>query len=330
MIPREAVPWLLGIFGAFIGSFLNVCIHRMPAHRSIVWPGSACPACGAPIRAWQNVPILSWALLRGRCAACAVPISWRYPFVEALTSALFVLCWFRFGAGWDLVRALLFLPAMIVLFYTDLDERILPDLVTLPGTAAGIGLAFLAALVWPFGEAGSWRGGLWAAGSAALVAVGAGGSLWLVGRLWRFVRPGIETAMGEGDVKMMAMIGAFLGARLALMTVFLGSVLGTLIFLATRLVLLTVRGRAAVREPSVTASPIAVAPRLGALGRGLERAGFLVEGRGAGLLDQIPFGSMLAIGAAVSLLWGEGLARSYAAFSLGLGDWLSNLLGGGG
>ena len=260
----------------------------------------------------------------------------------------------------------------------DEHERILPDRVTLPGTAAGIALAFGAAIGWPFAPAGDWWDALWAGGWAAIAALGAGWALWLIGRLWRFVRPGIETAMGEGDVKMMAMVGAFLGARLSVLTIFLGSLLGTLIFVLTRLMVLVIpareaspqakasaegeagasRGTGAVGAPAdldgaggiggPSPGPISerrsdacadlqgsepaggtLAAAFGPLRRGLEAAGFIVEGRGAGLLDQIPFGSMLAIGAAAALLWGETLTRAYTSLSLSLGDWLYRLLGGG-
>ena len=279
-IPREMVPWLLGLAGAFIGSFLNVCIYRIPAQRSIVTPGSACPVCGAPIRPWNNVPVLSWLILRGRCASCRATISPRYPFVEALTAALFVAASFRFDLGWELARALVFLSAMIVLFFTDLDERILPDLVTKPGTAAGLLFAFFAATGSPFAGREGLRASLAALGLSLATAATAAGSLWLIGRLWRLVRPGIESAMGLGDVKMMAMVGAFLGPRLTLLTVFLGSLLGTLSFLVTRLLVLILRPQ-----------PGGPAP-LRALQRGLESAGFLVGGQAAGLLDQIPFGSL--------------------------------------
>src|SRR5262245_51117374 len=136
-------PWVLGIAGTFIGSFLIVCIHRMPSHRSIVWPGSACPACGAPITPLQNIPILSWLALRGRCASCRDPIALRYPVIEALTGRAYGVCWLRFGPTWDLAAALVFVSMLIVLFFTDLDERVLPDLVTIPGTAAGLVFAFL-------------------------------------------------------------------------------------------------------------------------------------------------------------------------------------------
>lgn len=291
-------PWALGAAGAFIGSFLNVCIHRMPAHRSIVWPGSACPACGAAIAPWHNVPILSWLWLRARCASCRAPIALRYPLIEALTAAAFVVAWLRFGPGWDLAAALVFLPMLIVLFFTDLDERILPDLITLPGTAAGLAFAFARAATWPMRSA-AWEPALVSLGIAAATAGAAAGGFWLVGYLWRFVRPGIDSAMGLGDVKMMAMVGAFLGPLPTLLTVFLGSLLGTLVYVVTRLIASLLRSRAASTGP------------LRSLARGLESAGFLVGGEGASLQDQIPFGSFLAMGAAISCLWGDRLIAAY-------------------
>jgi leader peptidase (prepilin peptidase)/N-methyltransferase len=300
--PIFFAPWALAIAGAFIGSFLNVCIHRMPAHRSIVWPGSACPACGAPIAPWHNIPILSWLALRGRCASCRAPIALRYPLIEALTGIAFVVAWLRFGPTWDLAGALVFLPMLIVLFFTDLDERVLPDLVTLPGTAAGLVFAFASAATWPIGV-GGWRPPVLSLGVAAATAAVAAGSFWLVGYLWRFVRPGLESAMGLGDVKMMAMVGAFLGPMPTLLTVFLGSLLGTLVFALTRLL-------AGVLRPE----PAGHGPR-GLLARGLESAGFLVGGEGAGLQDQIPFGSFLAMGAAIAFLWGDRLIAAYLAFT---------------
>jgi len=297
-----AAPWVLGLAGTFIGSFLNVCIHRMPSHRSIVWPGSACPSCGSPIAPWHNVPIVSWIALRGRCASCRAPIAIRYPLIEAMTGAAYVVAWLRFGPTWDLAAALVFLPMLIVLFFTDLDERILPDLVTLPGTAAGLAFAFAGSATWPI-AAGGWGPPLAALGKAAATAAAAAGSFWLVGRLWRFVRPGLESAMGLGDVKMMAMVGAFLGPLPTLLTVFLGSLLGTLVFAATRLIAGALRPEPAGHGP------------LRLLARGLETAGFLVEGEGAGLQDQIPFGSFLAMGAAISCLWGERLVSAYLALT---------------
>jgi hypothetical protein len=191
-----AAPWILGIAGTFIGSFLNVCIHRMPSHRSIVWPGSACPACGAPIKAWQNVPILSWIALRGRCASCRAPIAIRYPLIEALTGATWVIAWLRFGPTWDLAAALVFLSMLIVLFFTDLDERILPDLVTAAGNRGRARLRLrpgrhLAHRRRRMGHRRSRR-----SASRRRRAACAAGSFWLVGRLWKLVRPGLESGHG--------------------------------------------------------------------------------------------------------------------------------------
>ena len=292
---------ILAVVGAYIGSFLNVCIYRMPAHKSVVFPGSACPACGRPIPLWHNIPILSWLILRGKCATCRAPIAPRYLFVEALTAACFAGAALRFGPDpWELTGALILVSALIVLFFTDLDERILPDLVTLPGIAAGLVFSVHRAEPHPFTDRAALGRGAAALAFAAMAAVGAGGALWLIGRLWRFVRPEIESAMGMGDVKMMAMVGAFLGGRLALLTVFLGSLLGTAIFVAARALVLVL--------PKAHAG---AGPARG-LQRGLESAGFLVEGRGAGMMDQIPFGSMLAVGAAVALFWGEAIVTAYA------------------
>jgi leader peptidase (prepilin peptidase) / N-methyltransferase len=303
LLPRVA-PWLLAILGSFIGSFLNVCIHRMPDHKSVVFPGSACPKCGAPIRPWNNIPVVSWFVLRGRCASCRAPISFRYPFIEALTGALFVAAWARFGPTLALAEALVLLPALVVLFFTDLDERILPDLVTLPVAAAGLAFSPFRTGTWlPWSE-GQPHGNL----PPFLVALGtalAGASaFWLLGRSWRLFRPGIDTAIGFGDVKLMAMIGAFLGPVLALLTVFLGSLAGTLLFLFSWVVS-SVLGGGIERVPGP----------LRPLARGLESAGFLHEGRGAGMLDLVPFGSMLAAGAAIALFFGERIVRFYLAVS---------------
>lgn len=303
-IPRELLPWLAGILGAFVGSFLNVCIHRMPEHRSIVVPRSACPACGVAIAPWHNVPLLSWMVLKGRCAACSSPISVRYPLVEGATAVLFALAALRFEPGWALAHALVFIGAMIVLFFTDLDARILPDLVTIPGTAAGLVFAVFRGSPRPWVSAEDAKSATVSLATALAAALGAAGSLWLVGRAWLLLRPGIKAAMGLGDVKMMALVGAFLGARLSLMTVFLGSLLGTTIFLFTRILMgVLSRGRTDGT------------PRLGGIQRMLESAGFLVGGKGAGLLDQIPFGSMLALGGLMSLFYGEKMIAAYLSAS---------------
>lgn len=203
------LPLLLAIAGLAIGSFLNVVIHRLPRGRSLVWPGSACPHCRAPIRWYDNVPVIGWVLLRGRCRDCKAPISVRYPIVELTTMAAFLACYWRFGADPLLVPRLLFAVALIALFAIDLEHQILPNVITLPGILAG--LAF--AVFLPPGLRDSLLG----------VAIG-GGALWLIGEAWSRLRN--MEAMGFGDVKMLAMIGAFLGWKLVIVTFVLSSLVG--------------------------------------------------------------------------------------------------------
>lgn len=208
--------------GAVFGSFLNVCIHRLPIGESVVRPRSRCPGCGTTIRAWQNVPVLSWIALRGRCAACGAPISWRYPFVEALAAASAVGLWWLYGPTAAFALSAVFVLAMIVLFFTDLDHRLLPDAVTLSGFVTGMAVAWFN----PFLGGGGWRRVWLAAAGAALGA----GLLWGIGALYERLR-GIE-AMGMGDVKMMAFVGAWVGPQGVLFTIFAGSVVGAVVGIA--------------------------------------------------------------------------------------------------
>jgi leader peptidase (prepilin peptidase) / N-methyltransferase len=210
------------VFGLVVGSFLNVCIYRLPAGQSVVSPGSRCPNCGAPVRAWQNVPVLSWLILRGRCAACGNPISWRYPAVETLTGLAMLALWRGFGATWAFGIAASFALMMIVLFFTDYDEQLLPDAVTLPGF--GLGLA--AAWFNPFLGDPGWERIVLAVSGAAL----GSGILWGIGALYTRVR-GVE-GMGFGDVKMMALVGAFTGPAGVAVTLFAASVVGAIVGLA--------------------------------------------------------------------------------------------------
>ena len=202
---------LVTIFGVAVGSFLNVCIHRLPLRESLAFPASHCPACHAPVKPYDNIPVLSYLILRGRCRACGAPISLQYPIIELMTGAVFLAAFLLFDSPL-LYQRLLFACAMIVLFVIDLEHRILPDVITLPGIALGLFFSFFM----PPG----WRDSL-------IGLVAGGGSLWLMGEAYFRLRG--EEGMGFGDVKMLAMIGAFLGWQLMLLTLMLGSFLGSAI-----------------------------------------------------------------------------------------------------
>ena len=203
---------ILSVLGLAVGSFLNVCIHRLPRGESLALPPSRCPACEYRLRWFDNIPVVSYALLAGRCRKCRSPISIRYPLIELATMALFVIHGEVFGWSALLVPRLLFACAMIVLFAIDLEHHLLPNVITLPSIAIGL----ISSAVLPPGIVDALIG----------VVVG-GGVLWLIGEAY-FRYSGHE-GMGGGDVKMLAMIGAFLGWKLVLVTLVLSSVAGSLI-----------------------------------------------------------------------------------------------------
>ena len=203
----------LALTGLCIGSFLNVCIHRLPLKQSVVHPRSRCPDCGYALRWYDNLPVLSYAvLLRGRCRSCARPISLQYPVIELVTAVVFVLHWYAFGPTILLPLRLLFGCALIVLFMIDLEHQILPDVITLPGIVTGVALS----LFLPPGPLMSLLG----------VALG-GGLLWAIAEAWLRLRK--VDAMGFGDVKMLAMVGAWLGVKMVVVTFVLSSMMGGLI-----------------------------------------------------------------------------------------------------
>ena len=203
---------IVAFLGLAIGSFLNVVIHRLPRNQSLVSPGSRCPSCGYALGAADNVPVLSYLFLGGRCRKCRTSISIRYPIVELLTGALFVICYFVFGWTALLAVRLLFLSAMIALFAIDLEHYLLPDAITLPGIVVGlIASAFL-----PPGFM-----------SALLGTLLGGGVLWAVGEA--YYRYSGQEGMGGGDVKMLAMIGAFLGWQQVIVTLVFSSIAGSII-----------------------------------------------------------------------------------------------------
>ena len=205
----------LALSGLCIGSFLNVCIHRLPIGTSIVFPPSRCPACAHALAWSDNIPVLSYLALRGRCRYCRVSISARYPIVEALTCVVFLLHWPVFGPTPLLLVRLAFACALIVLFAIDLEHQILPNLITLPG----IGVGLLCSVFFPPGPLMSLAGN----------ALG-GGLLWAIAEGWYRLRK-VE-AMGFGDVKMLAMVGAFLGLKLVVLTFVLSSMIGGVVGVA--------------------------------------------------------------------------------------------------
>jgi leader peptidase (prepilin peptidase)/N-methyltransferase len=201
---------LLAIVGLAVGSFLNVCIHRLPRQQSLNSPPSRCPHCDYQLRWFDNIPLVSYAMLGGRCRKCRTRISIRYPIVELVTMGLFVVHGAVFGWSALLIPRLVFACAMVVLFAIDLEHHLLPNAITLPGVAVGL----IASTVLPPGIIDALVG----------VLLG-GGVLWLIGEAY-FRFSGHE-GMGGGDVKMLAMIGAFLGWKLVLVTLVLSSVVGS-------------------------------------------------------------------------------------------------------
>ena len=281
---------IAGIFffllGTVIGSFLNVCIARIPEDLSIVSPGSRCPKCKTAIKFYDNVPVFAWIWLRGKCRACGEPISVMYPLVELATGLLFVAAFLEYGITQATVKWLFFTCLIIVLTITDLRVRLLPDLVTWPGFAAGLVFSAFVPPSGGFGPALSWR--LLhqrlqpnVAGLVDAILGAAFGSflLWGLAAGYKLVRK--HEGMGLGDVKMMAMVGAFVGLRGTFWTILLGSLLGSVIGLS-----------------------VVVALYLGGWGRRLAERG---NRRGLGTVStlrwtiasqyQLPFGTFLGIGA---------------------------------
>ena len=255
--------WTLAFaVGACIGSFLNVCIYRIPAEESVVHPRSRCPRCGTMIAWYDNLPIVSWALLRARCRGCQTPISARYPLVEALTGGLAILALARFGPEPLTLALFVFTAALVLITFIDIDHRFIPDEVSLPGIAVGLGVSLLP------GGIGIWN--------AALGALLGGGILFLVA--WGYERMTGREGMGYGDVKLLAMIGAFLGWQAIPAVIVIASLTGSV---AGLLAMFDARSRRRVRRIQTHFGPLAV----------------LVSLRRASRRTEIPFGPFLALGA---------------------------------
>jgi len=287
---NSQLPWLLptaaALYGAIIGSFLNVCILRIPAGRSIVRPGSSC-ACGKPIAWYDNIPVLSWFLLRGRARCCGRRFSFRYPAIELLTAGCFLACWLLFPPGKALCGMLL-ISALICATFIDLDHMIIPDVFTIGLAVAGLVLSFAVPSL--HGYSGdifmveSVRSGI---SSIIGMLIGSGLLLWIALFAESILK---KEAMGGGDIKLVGAIGAFMGWQGTLTTIFGGAIVGTLWFLIA-LVIQTLFGR---KAPKVIRSETP-------------------EGKvtDLGLGAQIPFGPMLAIAAVFHFLWLHRFVEPY-------------------
>jgi len=283
------------LFGIVVGSFLNVCISRIPEGLSIVAPGSRCPRCLTPIKPYDNVPIFGWLWLGGKCRSCKLPISPMYPLIELTTGLLFVACFLRFGLTAETGKWIVFSCLLVVLAITDVLVRILPDLVNWPGFAAGMIFAFFI----PVNDGSGYVLGVRVLHralpdtaismiDAVLGALFGSMFLWGVATLYRAVRG--RQGMGLGDVKMMALVGAFLGLRGTFLTILLGTVLGTVIGV---LVILGIYFSGLKKRVAERASR-----------RGLGTANGLrwaIAGR-----YQLPLGTFLAVGALIVMFFFAG------------------------
>src|ERR1041384_4271430 len=280
LVPPVVGYVIAGVFGAIIGSFLNVVIHRVPLEESIVFPNSRCPSCGGAIAFYDNIPVLSWVMLGAKCRRCKERISIRYPTVELLTAALFVGIAWHTGLSAALPFDLIFVAALVSLVFIDAEHMILPNVITYPGivfaVVARIAIPYLTGTP-HFDDIPSLQHGaladmpIWVVSLAGAL-IGAligGGSLWLMGWTWEKLR-GIE-AMGLGDVKMMFMVGAYLGWRLTILTIFVGVLTGSIIGIA-----------------------------------------LMARQRDRSMQMLLPFGIFLGLGAILSLLFGVHVVEWYA------------------
>jgi leader peptidase (prepilin peptidase)/N-methyltransferase len=225
---------LVFIFGLLIGSFLNVCIVRLPRGRSIVTPPSHCPRCRESIRFYDNIPVISFLILRARCRKCGEPISWRYPVVELMNALFYLWIAVEFGLGGEAFLLMLFCSALIVITFIDFDHQIIPDSISLPGILIGVSVApfYMSSLAEPLPfNLGHFIPHAWPHLISFLNSVigmlcGAL-PLLIIGWVWEKLRH-VE-AMGGGDVKLMGMVGAFLGWKGALLTIMLGALVGSIV-----------------------------------------------------------------------------------------------------
>ncbi len=291
------------LFGIIVGSFLNVCITRIPEEISIVTPGSRCPRCMTPIKPYDNVPVFAWLWLRGKCRACGLAISPMYPLIELTTGLLFVAAFVEFGITQTTVKWLFFTCLILILTVTDLRVRLLPDVVNWPGFAAG--LMFSGFVPPTNGFAGVLVGRFlhvrlpgFAAGILDGILGAAFGSflLWGMAAGYKLVRG--HEGMGMGDVKMIAMIGAFLGLRGTFLTLLVGSLLGSVIGIGLVVALYLGGWRSGV------------AKRASRRGLGTERRLRWAIAR----QYQLPLGTFLGIGALAIVYGGPVVAAQWPIF----------------
>ena len=282
----DAVGYIFAFaLGAIVGSFLNVVIHRVPNELSIVFPNSACPKCKASIKPYDNIPILSWLILGGKCRNCKEPIAIRYPAVEALTGIVFLIVFWQMGLTAILPVYFIFAAVIVSLVFIDAEHMILPNVITYPLFVFAIMVRIVYPLVFqnnyfsdvsftPLTAMAGYPGWIVSLAGAILGALAGGGSLWLVGEVWKRLR-GVE-AMGLGDVKMMFGVGALLGWRLSILAIFLGAFAGALIGVVV-----------------------------------------IAKQKEKDMQTQIPFGIFLGIGSLLALLFGERLIAWYASRFIG-------------
>ncbi len=274
MDPILAAAWVVVfLFGASLGSFLNVCISRWPAELSVVSPRSRCPRCEKPIAWYDNIPVVSWLLLRAKCRHCALPISAQYPLIEVLVGVIWMLCVWHFGLSLTALRVGIAATILLGVMMTDLLHYVIPDGFTLTGFLVGILMPLVAMFVGEVGPfVGPWDALVGACAGAGLIAI----TGWL-----GEIAFGKE-AMGQGDVTLMAMIGAMVGPGRSFLTIFIGSGLGAAVYLLLVLPIGLLRAKRAGAE---------FEPPL------------------------VPFGVFLAPAGMIALLWGEQLLAAYVTFA---------------
>jgi len=307
----DALPWFFptvaAIFGALIGSFLNVVIYRVPAGKSIVRPGSHC-ACGKPIAWFDNVPVLSWFILRGRARCCGRKYSFRYPFVELLTSALFLACWLKFApeSPGKAVCGMVFVSILICATFIDLDHMIIPDVFTIWAGVVGVVLSFAVPMLHgqnhEIALVAGFRSGI--EGLLGLL-VGSGLVLWIALLAEEILK---KEAMGFGDVKFVGMIGAFCGWQGAVCSIFGGALVGTVWFVLAlswqKIFPKKEKESEKVRAPAVEKEKDKAKEKDSEAEESVSPLGFGVH---------VPFGPMLAIGAVIYFFGADRWIAAYFA-----------------